>query len=156
MRTIQISTAVFAAIWADRQQGEESEDAILARRYGVKSGEPERDITLTVGYKDTRFGVELPPGFPVFRNFKGKDYQARAVQGFWILDGTGQGYPTLNQLSIAIGAGKEDAWTRWFCFHPATGKRVPVSELRKPDTIKKKAVSREIREDIFAAPADRA
>jgi len=139
VRTIQVSTAVFAAIWADRQAGEENEDAILARRYGVKSGEPERDITLTIGFKDPRHGVEIPPGFPIFRTLKGKEFRARAVQGFWVLDGTGQGYPTLNQLSLAIGAGKEDAWTRWFCDHPVTGKRVAVSELRDQSTIKKKA-----------------
>lgn len=57
----------------------------------------------------------------------------------------------MNQLSLAIGAGKEDAWTRWFCDHPETGKRVPVSALRDPTTIKKKArLARVIDEDIFA------
>ena len=98
----------------------------------------------------SRCGVELLRGFTVFRTFKHKEYRARAVQGFWVLDGTGQGYPTLNQLSIAIGAGKEDAWQRWFCNHPITEKQVPMSELREPSTIKKKVTSREISEDIFA------
>jgi hypothetical protein len=156
MRNIQVSTPVYAAIWADRQPGEESEDAILARRYGVKAEQqPERDISLTIGFRDLRHGVELPPGFSVFRTFKGKEYRAHAVQGFLVLNGTGQGYPTLNQLSVAIGAGKEDAWERWLCIHPETGKQVPVSELRDPSTIKRKAklpLSREINEDIFASP----
>jgi hypothetical protein len=151
MRNVPLSTAVYAAIWADRQPGEESEDAILARRFGVSAEKPpERDIALTVGFKDARHGVELPPGFTVFRTYKHKEYRARAVQGFWVLDGTGQGYPTLNQLSVAIGAGKEDAWERWLCNHPITGKQVPMSELREPSTIKRKATSREINEDIFA------
>ncbi|HOY79617.1 MAG TPA: hypothetical protein PLN33_17505 [Hyphomonadaceae bacterium] len=35
MRTIEISTTVFSAIWARHIQGEESEDQILARLLGV-------------------------------------------------------------------------------------------------------------------------
>jgi hypothetical protein len=45
----------------------------------------------------------------------------------------------LNQLSVAIGADKEDAWEGWLCDHPETGKRVKVSALRDPTTIRKKA-----------------
>ena len=36
-RTITISTAVFAAIWGRRRDGEENEDAILARLLEVPS-----------------------------------------------------------------------------------------------------------------------
>jgi hypothetical protein len=36
MRSINISTDVFAKIWANRMEGEESEDAILARLLGVR------------------------------------------------------------------------------------------------------------------------
>lgn len=37
MRTIEVSTEVFALIWAARQQGEETEDAILLRLLGPKN-----------------------------------------------------------------------------------------------------------------------
>ena len=41
MRPIQVSTAVFSAIWARRINGEENEDKILARILGVlEKGEP--------------------------------------------------------------------------------------------------------------------
>lgn len=40
MRNIQVSTDVFAAIWKKRQDGEQNEDAILARLLGVKMAEP--------------------------------------------------------------------------------------------------------------------
>jgi Negative regulator of replication initiationR len=35
MKTIEISTAVFAAIWAARREGEESENDILSRILGI-------------------------------------------------------------------------------------------------------------------------
>ncbi len=35
MRTIEVSTAAFAAIWANRRDGEESENTILERMLGV-------------------------------------------------------------------------------------------------------------------------
>ena len=42
MRTIQVSTEVFALIWAARQQGEETEDAILVRLLGPKKQESKK------------------------------------------------------------------------------------------------------------------
>ena len=39
MKTISISTATFAAIWAARQSGEDSEEQILARMLGASSSE---------------------------------------------------------------------------------------------------------------------
>lgn len=151
MRTIQISTDVYAAIWADRQPGEENEDEMLARKYSVKR-QPSRDITTTVGFHDPKFGVKLEPGFTIYRTFKRQQFTATAVQGFWVSSHDHKGYGSLNELSVAIGAGKENAWAAWFYDDPQTGKRRPISGLRDPNTIKKKAVSREIKEDIFANP----
>ena len=142
MRTIQVSTDVYAAIWRDRKQGEDSEDAILARRFEIArpaSKEPaERDLTVTLGFHDPRFGVALEPGFEVSRTFKGQQYTARAIQGFWILSSTGLGYPSLNELSRAIGAGTENAWQAWYYVDRKTGRRRPMSDLRDPSKIIKR------------------
>ncbi len=41
MKTISISTATFAAIWAARQSGEDTEEQILARLLGASSDSSE-------------------------------------------------------------------------------------------------------------------
>jgi hypothetical protein len=142
MRNIQVSTEVYAAIWSDRKAGEENEDDILARRFGVKrpaiDGSRGRDITVTIGYHDPKFGVRLDPGFEVFRTFKGKEYRARAIQGFWVLSTDGVGYPSLNELSNAIGASTENAWEKWKYIDKATGRERLMSDLRDPTKIKKR------------------
>ena len=43
MKTISISTATFAAIWAARQSGEDSEEEILARLLDAGSPESKQD-----------------------------------------------------------------------------------------------------------------
>jgi hypothetical protein len=139
MRTIQVSTDVYAAIWADRQSGEENEDQMLARKYGVQRQPPNRDIAVSVdGFSDPKYGVQLRPGFTIYRDYKKRRFTATAVQGFWISSHDQKGYGSLNELSVAIGAGKENAWGAWFYDDPETGKRRPVSDLRDPGTIKKK------------------
>lgn len=95
-------------------------------------------ITVTVGFHDDRFGVRLDPGFTIYRTYKRREYRAQAIQGFWVLGETGKGYPTLNQLSNAIGAGKEDAWKSWFYDDPQTGRRRPVSDLRDQTKIERR------------------
>src|SRR5882762_11628932 len=97
MRTIQVSIDVFHAIWKSRKAAEQSEDSILRRLLNVRT-EPAksgagRDITTSVGYHDPRFGVELPVGFEIHRNYKGTVHTAQAIQGFWHYKGTG--YPSL-------------------------------------------------------------
>jgi hypothetical protein len=37
VRTIQVSMDTFAAIWADRRAGENSEDAILRRKFNIEA-----------------------------------------------------------------------------------------------------------------------
>ena len=134
MRSIQVSTDVFAAIWAARMEGEDTEEAILRRLLGVKAvSKAQRDIVVTTGFVDPRFNVVIPPGFEIFRTYLGKDYSARAIGGLWILSETGVGYATLNELSNAIGASKENAWAAWFWMD---GKvRRAVSDLRDPARI---------------------
>lgn len=132
MRTIQVSTDVFQAIWSARQPGQDTEDAILR---GVFRLEPERDIHITVGFHDPRYGVKLDPGFTIFRDYKGKHYTATAVQGFWVSSVDQKGYPTLNELNKSIGiTGAENAWNAWQ-YSDASGRRRPLSDLRDPSTI---------------------
>jgi len=119
MRTIQLSTDTFAAIWADRRAGENSEDAILRRKFNVEdapinaqdapTSADRRPPPSGIGYYDRRFGVQFVEGFEIFRHYKGTDYSAKATSGAWLLMSTGDLYRSLNRLSAAIGA-HEDAW----------------------------------------------
>jgi hypothetical protein len=92
---------------------------------------------VSFGWQDPKHGVQLPHDFQIYKVFKNKKYTAQALQGFWISSHDGKGYPTLNELSKAIGAGGENAWEGWMCKHPQTGKECAVSELRDPSTIRK-------------------
>lgn len=137
IRTLAVSTDVFAAIWADRQTGEPNEDAILRRKYNLPkaaSSAPERDLIAHVGYHDPRFNVEIEPGFRIFRTYKGVEYSAQAIQGFWILNTTGKGYPSLHQLNQAVRPGNENAWAVW-SYRDDKGRRFPVSSLREQSKI---------------------
>ena len=90
------------------------------------------------GFKDPRYGVKLPPGFTIFRHYKGKRYSAQAVQGFWISSEDGKGYGTLNELNKSIGiTGAENAWNAW-SFQDGVRRRT-LSELRDPGKIVRRA-----------------
>jgi hypothetical protein len=93
----------------------------------------ERDLKVSIGVYDARYGVKLPPDFKIFRTYNGRDYSARAIQGFWVLDQTGIGYGTLNELSAAIGIANENAWLNWH-FEDG-GRRKKLSVLRDPNKI---------------------
>jgi len=86
MRTIQISTDVFAAIWARRSDAEHSEDEILSRLLAVKktNAQPSsaRDLQTQIGFHDPRYGVKIPHGFEIYRTYKGKEYRAPATKVF--------------------------------------------------------------------------
>src|SRR3974390_1730864 len=95
-RTIQVSTDAFAAIWADRRAGENSEDAIIRRKFNVEAPPTEvqpdappstarRPSPSGPGYYDRRFGVQFAEGFEIFRHYKGADYSAKATSGAWLL-----------------------------------------------------------------------
>jgi hypothetical protein len=134
-RQIAVSTDTYAAIWGDRKPGEESEDAILRRKFGVSLQPPPKvsngySPSGKIGFRDPRFGIELPEGFEVFRVYLGTEYRAKAINGQWMLQSTGKSYPSFNQLSRAIGAKVENAWNNWYYRGP-DGKRYLITGLRK-------------------------
>jgi hypothetical protein len=134
MRNIAIETDTYAAIWADRQTGEETEDAIIRRKFAVKGAAAQKSETpLKVGFSDYRFGLELAEGFEIFRTYKGTEFRAKAVDGKWLLLNTGDAYSSLNQLSKAVSGNVENAWYCWYFRNPS-GHRTLVTELRKPST----------------------
>ena len=128
MRNISIETDTFAAVWADRQPGEETEDAIIRRKFGVKIALAKQQPP-KIGFSDPRFGIDLPEGFEIFRTYKGTEYRARAIDGQWMLTNTGEKYPSLNQLSRATSGNVENAWNNWY-YTGRDGKRRLVNELR--------------------------
>lgn len=144
MRSIQISTDVFAAIWAHRQPGEDSEDAILARvlNAALTPEEPMMPGYESAGLYDPRYNVRLPPGFEIFRVYKGREFRAVAAQNMWLRKDNGTGYPSLNELSRSIGTKTENAWFNWF-FTADDGKSHPLSERRDPKTIRSRSVGNE-------------
>ncbi len=134
-RDISISTDTYAAIWADRKPGEDDEDAIIRRKFGVRSAESSLAANspkpqIKVGFSDPRFGIELPENFEVFRVYQGKKYRAVARDGKWWLPNDPTGYPSFNQLSQAIGTKTENAWRNWYYTGPE-GKRHLIEALRK-------------------------
>jgi hypothetical protein len=126
MRTVEISTDVYAAIWADRKPGEDSENEIIARKFKVPLPAPQ--ASGRVGWADPRFGVSLMSGEEVFRVYKGKERRAKAFDGFLVLD-DGTKCNSLNQLSRKIGAGIENAWQNWYVTGP-DGKRQLITARR--------------------------
>jgi hypothetical protein len=143
MRTIPVSTGVFARIWAAREPGEETEDAILSRLLpGTKLDSERRDKPNSQhqppasegGILDRRSGVLFSEGFEIFRTYLGSEYQARVTGDRWLLTHNGQQCSTLNELSQAIGTKGENAWVNWLHCAPSGAPR-PISELRDPNKI---------------------
>jgi hypothetical protein len=138
MRSIPVSPDVFQAIWSARKPGQDTEDAILRGVFNIPQPPalPNRDLHVSVGFHDARYGVKLDPGFTIFRTYKGTQYTAQAVQGFWISSADQKGYPTLNELNKSIGIeGAENAWKAWQYTDPETQRRRPLSDLRDQSTI---------------------
>lgn len=130
MRQINVTTDVYASIWASRLPGEDNEDAILSRILKVKgSSMPAPAAPAKVGFRDPRFDITLLEGFEIFRNYKGTEYRANAVGGQWRLTSSGAVFPTLNQLSRAVSGNIENAWRNWY-FMGSDGKRHLVEGLR--------------------------
>jgi hypothetical protein len=137
MRSIMVSTDVYAGIWSQRRPGEESEDAILRRLLlgGSQEAETSPDTAPPpAGLVDRRYGVHFGDGFTIFRTYLGTEFRARVRGGRWVLETTGQDYGSLNELSQAVGAKAENAWVNWFFLDP-DGERQPVSALRDPSKI---------------------
>src|SRR5438270_8332790 len=103
MRNVGLDTDGFAAIWAAREDGEESESEIL-RRVLKSAPKPtmvaKSDLTSqpkpSIGFHDRRNGVIFKPGFQIFRRYKGLSYKAHADNQSWIRADNGQRYPSLN------------------------------------------------------------
>lgn len=130
MRAVNVSTDVYAAIWAAREPGEETEDAILQRILKVNPAKAnESSKQDSVGFSDARFDLTLPDGFEVFRNYKHTEFRARATGGKWLLLNDGKTYPSLNQLSRASSGNIENAWRNWY-FMGRDGKRYLIERLR--------------------------
>lgn len=133
-RAVTISTEVFAAIWANRRDGEETEDAILRRVLGcAKASEgdaPSLPASDTGGVHDSRNGVTFPEGFEIQRIYKRKDYRAQARNGFWFRADNGARYPTLNQLNSSIAAGAENVWNGNWKYRAPDGTLRSIGELR--------------------------
>jgi hypothetical protein len=131
MRTIAVSTDVFARIWALRLLGESTEDVILRRVLGVSQSARDPNAVeepTTAGIFDVSNDVRFPEGFEIFRTYFGQEFRARANDGGWLLE-DGSKFRSLNQLSRAIGARTENAWINWY-FLDDDGHRRPVSDLR--------------------------
>jgi len=132
-RNISISTAVFAAIWAQRQEGEETEDAILRRVLGCSAAAKSNSEELTSpggGVHDIRNDVHFPEGFRAIRSYKRKEYVALAKAGAWVREDTGARYPTLNQLNESIAAGNENIWNGNWKYRGSDGGLRSINELR--------------------------
>lgn len=135
-RPIDVSTDVYAAIWAARRPGENDEDAILARVLGCKTAtQPQQDHHATrfapgAGVYDARNNVRFAEGFEIFRNYKGKRYEAVAKGGVWLRKDTGVTYATLNQLNSSIVAGAENVWNGNWRFRDGNGVEKSIAMLR--------------------------
>ena len=131
-RTIAISTSTFASIWASRQNGEETEDAILRRILGCDAGNGE-DVGEGIedgGVFDKRNNVHFPEGFEVFRTYKRKEYKAIAQSGTWVREDTGERFPNLSQLNQSIVAGNENVWNGNWKYRMSDDSFGPIDRLR--------------------------
>ncbi len=137
MRHIVISTDVFAALWAGRKAGEDSENAILERMLGLPKGPP---LPVPNGphrgnivrpndgsIYNQMFDVHFPQGFEIFRTYKGQDYSAVVHEGRWIMGA--RAYPSLFALSMAIIDSRENPWLHWK-YRDANGRVATISNLR--------------------------
>ena len=131
-RTITLSTAVFAAIWAQRRDGEETEDAILRRLLGCGDGAKANGGhgELEGGVYDARNDVHFPEGFEIFRNYKRKEYKATARRGVWVREDTGGQFPTLNRLNESIASGNENVWNGSWKYRTHNGSFRSIASLR--------------------------
>ena len=143
MRTIVISTDVFAALWAKRQPNEDSENTILERLLGLPKGPPIDMQVLAFndrfrarnagadgqgGIFNHMFDVHFPAGFEIFRNYKGREYRAVVRDGRWVMGG--RNFPSLFALSMAIIDSRENPWMHWK-YRNAKGRADFISALRR-------------------------
>lgn len=143
MRTIVISTDVFAALWAKRHPNEDTENAILERLLGLPKGPPiemqapafgERMRSRNAGADGEGgiynhwFDVHFPAGFEVFRTYKGREYRAVVRDGRWVMNG--RNFPSLFAMSMSIIDSRENPWMHWK-YRNAKGQADFISALRQ-------------------------
>lgn len=133
-RSISVSTDVFAAIWAARQEGEESENDILRRLLGSRGKDEEVQFKAggsdSEGVHDSRNNVFFPRGFTTFRGYKGQRYEAKALNGEWLRIDNGQRYHSLNQVNVSIVAGNENIWNGNWKYIKPDGSIASIADLR--------------------------
>ena len=134
LRQIDVSTPVYAAIWACRRDGEETEDQILKRLLECKSTNsivPAISVESEYGFFDKRNMVEFPPRFKISREYKGKEYSAEARDGAWVRLDNGKKFRSLNQLNSSIAAGPENVWNGSWTYIGKDGLVRSIDMLRK-------------------------
>lgn len=133
LKQIQISTDVFALIWASRLPGEEDENQILLRILNNSKPHTLRansfEQSQSAGFHDNRHGVTFHEGFEIFRSYHSREYRAIASNSRWIRLDSKEEFSSLNQLSRSIGAKTENAWLNWM-FLNERGVKTPLDELR--------------------------
>ncbi len=132
MRTITVSSDVFAAIWKAHKEGDETEDAILRRVFKLPSApfvETPASGRLG-GFYDERSGVHFPQGMRIFRVYKGFKREAIAENDRWFVPATGKSYHSLHKLSQSVNNnGNENAWMNWK-YRDEDGNDHIINELR--------------------------
>lgn len=142
MRSIQVSTFVFSAIWSSRQEGEETENEILERLLRKPTDQAarfdaENNSPAATGFSDPRYNVVFPEGMEIVRTYKGKVYRAIARRGAWYINNVDKPFHSLNALSREVASGPENAWINWF-FIDQDNVRRPISSLRDQARIPRK------------------
>ena len=134
-RLIRVSTHVFAAMWANREEGEETEDAILRRVFGCPKADDAAIVGPTKdeigGFHDTRNHVHFPQGFEIFRTYKRQEYKAVAMDGAWLRTDTGKLYSSLNQLNVTITESPDSVWNGSWKYRTEDGVIRSIRELRR-------------------------
>lgn len=138
MRTISVSTEVYAAIWSKRGPGQESEDDILRNVLGVSSKAHASSPPVNGaggGVYAANVDVRFPEGFEIFRTYRNKDFRAKATGGRWLLENDRQSYPSLHKLSWAVVEGHENSWNAWKYRRP-DGSVGYINEMRDRNKVR--------------------
>ena len=127
-RMVVLSTEVFAAIWARRQAGEQSEDDILARVLNAVPAPDAEADQIAADQPGNRDG--LPEGFEAFRHHEGKTYSARVEGIYWRRLDNGRTFRTLNSLNTSILGRHESVWSGSWMYIAPDGSHRSIAELR--------------------------
>jgi hypothetical protein len=134
MRTITVSSEVFAAIWRAYKDGDETEDAILRRVFKLPP-DPLSSLSPTRGrmggFYDERSGTPFPEGMRIYRVHKGRKVEALAHLDRWFMPVDGKSFHSLNALSKHVNrTSNENAWVNWK-YLDESGKEHLIDEWRK-------------------------